>query len=348
MRRCLALLLLAAPCHALPLPKLVLDTDIGSDFDDTWALLYLLSRSRPDDPHREFDFALVQCSSFNTTKRALITAKILYDLGRFDVPIAVGLYTGENTMPQFPAVPAGFTLETFVTAGGSVSYGTAALEALMAAATPTAPLFVAEIAPVTSLGGVVRAQPALAANVVVSAMSGSVYHGYGNSSQPEAEYNVYINISAAQAMYGAAWLSPLMTAPLDTSGLVHCMAPEFSNLIAAANDTRHAYAEVLLRNYRVWCGCEPGPDAVSDTLYDAQNAYQMAFAARQWVAPGGPQPVIPGLTFAALNMRVNDTGFTVIDPAGRAVWPTIAFPDGEDADAHVICGNLISYIIAAG
>jgi len=344
----LALALCAAPSRALPLPKLALDTDIGSDFDDAWALMYLLARSRPDDAHREFDFALVQCSSFNTTKRALIAAKMLFDLGRFDVPIAVGLYTGENPMPQFPAVPADFTLATFVAAGGSVSYGTGALEALMAAATPAAPLFVAEIAPATSLGGIVRAQPALAANVVVSAMSGSVYHGYGNSSRPEAEYNVYINVSAAQAMYGAAWLSPLMTAPLDTSGLVHCMAPEFANLLAAANDTRHAYAAVLLRNYRVWCGCEPGPDAVSDTLYDAQNAYQLAFAARQWAAPGGPQPAIPGLTFAALSMSVNNSGYTVIDPAGRAVWPTITFPDGEDADAHVICGNLISYIIAAG
>jgi hypothetical protein len=118
----LALALCAAPCRALPLPKLALDTDIGSDFDDAWALTYLLARSRPDDPHREFDFALVQCSSFNTTKRALIAAKMLFDLGRFDVPIAVGLYTGENPMPQFPAVPADFTLATFVAAGGSVSF----------------------------------------------------------------------------------------------------------------------------------------------------------------------------------------------------------------------------------
>ena len=27
-------------------------------------------------------------------------------------------------------------------------------------------------------------------------------------------------------MYAASWLSPLMTAPLDTSGLLHCKAPE--------------------------------------------------------------------------------------------------------------------------
>ena len=178
----------AAPnAAAAPLPLLTLDTDAGSDFDDTWALIFLLSRSQPTDPLRSFDFALVQCSTFNTTNRARIVAKILYDLGRFDVAVGVGAYTGEDAMPQLPAA-AGFELSDFVAAGGTVYNGTDHLAALLAAATPSAPLFAVEIAPATSLGGVVRASPALAANTVLSAMSGSIHHGYGNSSQPEVEY----------------------------------------------------------------------------------------------------------------------------------------------------------------
>ena len=271
---------------------------------------------------------------------------MMFDLGRFDVPIAVGHYTGENSVPQWPAVPADFTLDTFAAAGGVVTFGTAALESLMSAATPSDPLFVAEISPATSLGGVVRARPELAANVVVSAMSGSVYHGYSNSSLPEAEYNVYINISASQAMYSAAWLSPLNTAPLDTSGLLHCSNPEFSNLLAAANASS-LYARVLMHNYRVWCSCEPTAAGGSDTLYDAQNAYQMAFLASQWRAPAGPKPSIPGLSLQTVKLSVNDSGFTVIDPAARDVWAATAFPDGRDSDAHVLCGTLIDYIIAA-
>jgi hypothetical protein len=130
----------------------------------------------------------VQCSTFNTTNRARLAAKILFDLGRFDVAVGVGAYTGEDAMAQLPAA-AGFELSDFVAAGGTVFYdGAARLAALLASGTPADPIFAVEIAPATSLGGVVRAAPALASNTVLSAMSGSIHHGYGNSSQPEVEY----------------------------------------------------------------------------------------------------------------------------------------------------------------
>lgn len=347
-RRLAAVPAALAALAAAALPKLALDTDLGSDFDDAWALTYLLARSKPNDPGRLFDFRLVQCSSFNTTKRALIAARMMRDVGRYDVPIAIGLYTGENNVPQFGAV-GDYTLEAFVAEGGTVLQGTGALAALMQAATPQDPLFVVEIAPATSLGGVLMAQPALAANSIASAMSGSVYHGYGNSSAPEAEYNVYINVTASQAMYAAAWLSPLATAPLDTSGLLRCGEPEFTDLLAAARDPSggHAYATMLVRNYEVWCNCNPGPDDVTDVLYDAQNAYQSSFYATNWRAGGGgAPPPTPGLAYAALHMVVNNSGFTNIDPAGQPVWATVGFPDGLAADTHVVCGGLVDWILA--
>ena len=331
------------------LPKLALDTDIGSDFDDTHALLYLLSRSKPADPARLFDFQLVQCSSFNTTARALIAAKILFDLDRFDVPVAIGLYTGENDVPQLPVV-GDFSLADFTAAGGVLYHGTDFLAGLMQAATPTDPLFIVEIAPATSLGGIVKAQPSLAANVITTAMRGSVYHGYGNSSAPEAEYNVYVNVSASQAMYASSWLSPLMTAPLDTSGLLRCSTPEFDDLLAAAASPAHdhMYAEVLVKNYRVWCGCSPTRGATSDVLYDAQAAYQSSFYAKHWAAGGGSLPSIPAIWLQQLHMSVNASGFTIIDPAGgMPVWPAVSFPEGLDADTHVVCGSLFDWVIAA-
>lgn len=72
--------------------KVALDTDIGTDFDDSFALHYLLARSKPGDQSAIFDLRLIQVSTFNTTKRAQIAAFILDRLGRFDVPIAVGQY----------------------------------------------------------------------------------------------------------------------------------------------------------------------------------------------------------------------------------------------------------------
>ena len=313
--------------------------------DDTWSTMYLLSRSVPTDPDRIFNFALIQCSTYNTTNRARIASKILFDLKRFDVAVAVGLYTGEDPMKQLPVVGA-WELSDFVAAGGTVYYGTDHLAGLMRAATPTDPLFVVEIAPATSLGGAIMQDASLSANTIVVAMSGSVYHGYGNSSHPQPEYNVVQNVSASEAMYAAKWLSPLMTAPLDTSGLLHCSAPEFTDLIAA--NATSSYAHVLLKNYQVWCGCTPNAGSTSDTLYDAQAAYQTSFYARAWVAGGSVPPPIAYLTQEALHMSVNSSGFTVIDAAGQPVWPAVSFPDGLSIDEHLICADIITNLVAAG
>jgi len=338
-----SLALLAAACAAA-LPQLALDTDLGTDFDDAWALTYLLSRSKPGDADRLFDFKLVQVSTFNTTKRALIAARMMHDVGRYDVPIAVGLYTGEDSMAQFGAV-GGYSLAQFAADGGTVLDGTQALADLMRAATPAAPLIVVEIAPATSLGGVVWAEPALAANTIVVAMSGAVFHGYGNSSVPDAEYNVKENVTASQKLYAAQWLSPLATAPLDTSGLLRCSAPEYNVLQAGANAAA-PYAAMLLRNYGIWCGCDPAKQLQTDILYDAQAAYQASFIALRWGGPGAGPPPTTGLTYAALRISVNGSGFTVQDPAGQPVFATVGFPEGLDSDAHAVCANLVDFIVA--
>ena len=363
---CAATALLHSLVRALP--KLVLDTDLGTDFDDAWALTYLLSRSQPSDANRLFDFVLCQVSTFNTTKRALIAARMMHDVGRYDVPIAVGDYTGEDSVPQFGAV-GNYSLEQFVADGGTVLRGTAQLALLMRAATAEDPLFIAEIAPATSLGGVIASDPTIAANVIVVAMSGSIRHGYGNSSSPSAEYNVYQNVTASQHMYAAQWLSPLMTAPLDTSGLLRCTVPEYTGLLASSS----SYAKMVLRNFGVWCNCDPKTQVYTDILYDAQAAYQvraplsaaarfnaqqlviaslrfsvalqLSFYATQW-SPGGPSgpPRTPGLTFEVLRLSVNASSFTVPDPAGQLVWTTTSFPEGLESDAHVVCGGLIAWI----
>ena len=192
MRRLLALSLLHA---ALARPfRAILDTDIATDFDDTLALHLILSR--PD----VYDLQLIQVSTYNTTKRAQVTASILATLGRFDVPLAIGKYTGEQDMPQYAAA-AGVSLQTdWVDRGGILLDGVEKFSQLMASSTPDDPVVVIEIAPATSLGQVLAANPSLSANAICVAMSGSIYHGYGNSSGPDKEYNVVQDIPASQYM----------------------------------------------------------------------------------------------------------------------------------------------------
>ena len=50
-----------------PIP-VILDTDIGSDIDDSWALVMLLNSP-------ELDLKLITTATFNTEHRTAITAK---------------------------------------------------------------------------------------------------------------------------------------------------------------------------------------------------------------------------------------------------------------------------------
>src|SRR6188508_2288449 len=71
----------------------VLDTDIGDDIDDTFALLMLL-RSR------ELDLKLVVTDFGDTVYRARLAAKLLTAFGRPDVPVGVGVRQNEKPGSQ--------------------------------------------------------------------------------------------------------------------------------------------------------------------------------------------------------------------------------------------------------
>ena len=62
----------------------ILDTDIGFDIDDTWALGLLLKCP-------ELDVKLITTSSDNTPIKAKLVAKFLEIVGRTDIPIGIGL-----------------------------------------------------------------------------------------------------------------------------------------------------------------------------------------------------------------------------------------------------------------
>ena len=78
-----SLILLSIQIDGKAVPT-ILETDIGSAYDDHLALTYILSR------RDLFDLKLIVCSTSNTSARAQIVAKILYTFQRFDIPIAIG------------------------------------------------------------------------------------------------------------------------------------------------------------------------------------------------------------------------------------------------------------------
>lgn len=113
-------------------------------------MMYLLSR--PD----LFDVQLIVSATKNTTGRAALVGKLLTVLNRTDIPIAVGVetaYEGElaGVGPQYPWC-ADYDLHSYP---GTVYWdGVSAMRAALKKGTPSAPVFLVEIAPTPNLGAV--------------------------------------------------------------------------------------------------------------------------------------------------------------------------------------------------
>ena len=83
----------AADLAARPRIPVILDTDIGDDIDDTWALVLALKSP-------ELDVKLVVTDFGNTEHRAKIVARLLEIAGRTDIPIGIGIRENDAESPQ--------------------------------------------------------------------------------------------------------------------------------------------------------------------------------------------------------------------------------------------------------
>ena len=73
--------------------KIIIDTDIGEDIDDTWALIFLLSS-------RFVDIKLISVTTGDVKYKAKIVAKILTLLNKTNIPIALGKATENECYAQ--------------------------------------------------------------------------------------------------------------------------------------------------------------------------------------------------------------------------------------------------------
>jgi purine nucleosidase len=267
--------------------KVVLDTDIGTDIDDGWALGYAL-----ESPTLEL--LGVTVSDADTPQRARLACKLLHRLGRTDVPVAVGRRT--------PAVPANRIDYQFTWAEDFQAYKPIATPAVEFLAdtirrNPGQVTLIA-VGPLQNIGDLVRLHPDVVPLVKrVVLMSGSVGPNAW-SSTPVAEWNVKLAIPEAQAVYAAAW--PITIVPLDSTTYVRLEDSERGALLKAGTPLVIALEALL----RLWA---EGPGSRM-TLHD-----QLALAEAQH----------PGRFFGRcepMPLRVDADGYPRVDAAkGRAV-----------------------------
>lgn len=289
--------------NAAPGPApVIVDTDIGDDIDDTWALLMLLRMS-------EFDLKLAVGDYGNAIYRARLLAKILDLTGRSEVPIGVGVDPVDEQGNQSGWLKD-YRLEDYP---GTVHRDgvQALIDTIHASPEPITLLC---LGPVPNIAEALRRDPSIADNARIVGMYGSIYVGYEKDSEPAAEWNVRVDPQSLQKLFAAPW--DITITPLDTCGLVVLDGANYQR-IHGRNDP---WLNALMENYKVWLpgasymDPETDPTRISSTLFDTVAVY---LAAEQDL-----------VEMQDLPLRVTDEGYTVIDESnGRMVHCATAWKD---------------------
>jgi inosine-uridine nucleoside N-ribohydrolase len=287
----------AAAPPARPVP-VVLDTDIGDDIDDTWALVLALKSP-------ELDVKLVVTDFGNTEQRAKLVARVLELAGRTDIPIGVGIKENDDPGPQADWVK-GYDLARYP--GRVLGDGVQALvDTVMASPEP---MTLIAIGPPPNLKAALEREPRIAGRLRLAGMYGSLHRGYGGKA-PEPEWNVKARPAAARAVLAAPWADAIST-PLDTCGEVQLSGERYARVRDARDPAVRGLVEaygIWCRN-RDWCAKDPGyVTAKSSTLFDTVAVY-LAIS-RDLVRT------------ETTGVRVTDEGMTVPDAGARPlVWAT--------------------------
>lgn len=279
----------------------VLDTDIGTDIDDTWALAYILNCP-------ELDVKMVVTATADPVYRAKIAAKFLDIAGRSDVDVGIGVRGDPSVEFQKPWVE-NYDLADY--SGVIHEDGVAAFIDLVHSSPETITCIAVGALP--NIQEALRRDPSIAAKVRFIGMHGSIDVGYGGSPEPSAEANVVSNVPAFKASLAGEWKEFLIT-PLDTCGLVVLEGENYQKI----RNSESPMLKALMENYYIWKDLVTWTtvdyiERKSSTLFDTVAVY-MAYESKL-------------LEYETVKISVTDDGYTVRDPNGKAVQAAMHWID---------------------
>ena len=277
----------------------ILDTDIGDDIDDTWALVLALKCP-------ELDIKLVAGDYGRSRYRAKLIAKLLETADRTDIPVGVGIEI-DKPAPEISRQQewiAGYDLANYP---GTVHQDgvQAIIDTIM---NSPEPITVIAVGPVPNLRAALEREPRITGKAKFVGMHGSIRKGYGGRAEISPEWNVKADPKAARAVLSAAW--DVTITPLDTCQRVVLEGDRYAAIHRCADPLVRA----LMENYRIWWknhdrlnpeGDTTRPQLGSSILYDTVAVY-LAFSQEL-------------CKMETLSVRVDDKGFTRIDPAGKSM-----------------------------
>jgi purine nucleosidase len=257
--------------------KIIIDSDIGDDVDDAFALA--LAVKSP-----EFEILGVTTAFGETELRAKIVDRFLGEVGRTDIPVMAGKATPPTPMSQRRYAEVGHFTKN--------SHGDAADFLLDQIRKHPGEITLIAIGPLMNVGAAIDRDPATFRKLKrVVIMGGSVRKGYGDYGYnehfpPAPEWNILNDVGSAQKLFTSG--VPLFVMPLDSTQL---KLDEVKRAFLFARGT--ALTDQLAVLYHLWAQETP-------TLFDPMA---VAFALKPELCP-----------VTALHIRVDEKGFTREEP----------------------------------
>jgi len=266
-----------AQTSAAPLApqKVILDTDIGDDIDDAFALALALRSP-------ELQILGVTTTFGDTELRAKLASRLLSEAGRSDIPVVAGAPTKtSNVFTQRRYAEAGHLAKTSQT--NAVDFLLDQIRRYPNEIT------LIGIGPLVNVGAAIDKDAATFRQLKrVVIMGGSVYRGYddhvgyGPPVPPDPEWNIVNDIASAQKLFASG--VPLYVMPLDSTQL---KLDEVKRAFLFSQGTPLTDALTLL--YHQWGHETP-------TMFDVMA---VSYAVNPQLCPVQP-----------MHIRVDEKGFT--------------------------------------
>ncbi len=267
---------------------ILLDTDIGSDIDDAFALALVLRSP-------ELDLLGVTTVSGDTQARARLAAKMLCEAGRASVPVAGG-EPGKPLPIEQTRWAEGFT--------GPPLRQENAVE-LLKAEIERRPgeITLVAIGPLTNLAALLKRYPGVSQKTRrIVLMGGSIAHGYGQDPNATAEFNIASDPPAAQVVFSSG--IPILMVPLDVTAMLQLDSAGRHRLFTHLSPLTDA----LTLLYHLW-------NQETPTLFDPMAAALLIDPTLCETQPLAIEVDSKGFTRAQKNKPPNATVALHTDPA---------------------------------
>jgi purine nucleosidase len=217
--------------------KIILDTDIGDDIDDAYALACLATVP-------ECKLLGVTTTYGHTDQRAQIAGKLLKLMGRTDVPVYAGKASNHDIGRQYQWAKS-YT-------GSNIKKGTAVEFLKKSIEKEPGQITILAIGSLTNIGELVTKYPSVVPQIKrIVIMGGSVYTGYGTSKVPQIEWNIRCDPPAARAVFSCG--AVITVAGLEATAMMQFDAERQKRLFAIGTPTTDALAALT----NLWGGGTP-------------------------------------------------------------------------------------------